>query len=118
MQPPLTAGGSRRLLKRLRDLMAGGGSGQDRLDQVVKFIAAELVAEVCSIYIMRAGEVLELFATQGLKQEAVHRTRLRGRRRHRRRHRRPRPAAGAGRRAGAPEFRRTARKPARRSTTR
>jgi len=76
MQPPLTAGGSRRLLKRLRDLMAGGGSGQERLNQVVKIIAADLVAEVCSIYIMRAGEVLELFATQGLKQEAVHQTRL------------------------------------------
>jgi phosphotransferase system enzyme I (PtsP) len=76
MQPPLTAGGSRRLLKRLRDLMAGGGSGQDRLNQVVKFIAADLVAEVCSVYIVRAGEVLELFATQGLKQEAVHKTRL------------------------------------------
>jgi phosphotransferase system enzyme I (PtsP) len=56
--------------------MAGGGSGQDRLNQVVKIIAADLVAEVCSIYIMRAGEVLELFATQGLKQEAVHKTRL------------------------------------------
>jgi phosphotransferase system enzyme I (PtsP) len=76
MQTPLTAGGSRRLLKRLRDLMAGGGSGQERLNQVVKIIAADLVAEVCSIYIMRAGEVLELFATQGLKQEAVHQTRL------------------------------------------
>ena len=76
MQPSLSAGGSRRLLKRLRDLMAGGGSGQDRLNQVVKIIAADLVAEVCSIYIMRAGEVLELFATQGLKQEAVHQTRL------------------------------------------
>lgn len=76
MQPSLTAGGSRRLLKRLRDLMAGGGSGQERLDQVVRIIAADLVAEVCSIYIMRAGEVLELFATQGLKQEAVHKTRL------------------------------------------
>jgi hypothetical protein len=35
MQPPLTAGGSRRLLKRLRDLMAGGASGQERLNQVV-----------------------------------------------------------------------------------
>lgn len=76
MQPSLGAGGSRRLLKRLRDLMAGGGSGQERLNHVVKIIAADLVAEVCSIYIMRAGEVLELFATQGLKQEAVHKTRL------------------------------------------
>ena len=36
-----------------------------------------MVAEVCSIYVMRAGEVLELFATEGLRSEAVHRTRLR-----------------------------------------
>ena len=40
-------------------------------------IAAEMVAEVCSAYVMRAGEVLELFATEGLRPEAVHRTRLR-----------------------------------------
>ena len=36
-----------------------------------------MVAEVCSAYVMRAGEVLELFATEGLRPEAVHRTRLR-----------------------------------------
>jgi len=35
------------------------------------------VAEVCSVYILRAGEVLELFATEGLNPAAVHRTRLR-----------------------------------------
>jgi len=69
--------GLRRLLSRLRDVMAGGGSAQDRLDQTVKIIAADLVAEVCSVYLMRAGEVLELFATEGLKAEAVHKTRLR-----------------------------------------
>src|SRR5258708_5931644 len=66
----------RRLLKRIRDLMADGGSGQDRLNQIVKFIAADMVAEVCSIDLVRGGEQLELFATEGLKQEAVHKTRL------------------------------------------
>ena len=66
----------RRLLKRIRDLMAAGGSGQERLNQIVKFIAADMVAEVCSIYLVRGGEQLELFATEGLKQEAVHKTRL------------------------------------------
>jgi len=68
---------SRRLLARLRDVMAGGGSGQERLDKVVHLIAADMVAEVCSCYVMRAGEVLELFATEGLKKTAVHKTRLR-----------------------------------------
>lgn len=69
--------GSRLLLRRLRDIMAGGGSAQERLDRIVALIAADMVAEVCSAYVMRAGEVLELFATRGLKPEAVHRTRLR-----------------------------------------
>jgi phosphotransferase system enzyme I (PtsP) len=57
--------------------MAGTGSAQARLSQVVKVVAANMVAEVCSIYLLRAGEVLELFATEGLKPEAVHVTRLR-----------------------------------------
>jgi phosphotransferase system, enzyme I, PtsP len=73
--PALT--GSRRLLRRLRDIMAGSGSAQQRLDKIVQVIAADMVAEVCSAYIMRAGEVLELFATEGLRREAVHNTRLR-----------------------------------------
>jgi phosphotransferase system enzyme I (PtsP) len=69
--------GTRRLLRRLRDIMAGSGTAQERLDRIVRDIAAEMVAEVCSAYVMRAGEVLELFATEGLRREAVHRTRLR-----------------------------------------
>src|ERR1700682_2041596 len=68
---------TRRLLRRLRDVMAGSGSAQERLDRIVRIVAAEMVAEVCSAYVMRAGEVLELFATEGLHAEAGHRTRLR-----------------------------------------
>ena len=68
---------SRRLLARLRDVMAGGGTAEIRLDQVVQLIAADLEADVCSCYVQRAGEVLELFATQGLKKAAIHNTRLR-----------------------------------------
>ncbi len=67
---------SRLVLRRLRDVMAGQGTAQDRLNTIVRIIAADMVAEVCSCYIMRAGEVLELFATEGLRPEAVHRTRL------------------------------------------
>jgi len=76
MQGHPGAAGPRRLLKRIRDLMAAGGAGQERLDQIVKIIAADMVAEVCSIYLMRGGNELELFATQGLNREAVHKTRL------------------------------------------
>lgn len=68
---------SRLVLRRLRDVMAGQGTAQERLNTIVRIIAADMVAEVCSCYIMRAGEVLELFATEGLRPEAVHRTRLR-----------------------------------------
>src|SRR5690348_15526166 len=68
---------NRRLLRRLRDIMAGSGTAQERLERIVRVVAAEMVAEVCSVDIMRAGEVLELFATEGLRPEAVHRTRLR-----------------------------------------
>ncbi|MCP4329161.1 MAG: phosphoenolpyruvate--protein phosphotransferase [Alphaproteobacteria bacterium] len=63
-------------MRRLRDVMSGGGDAQQRLDRIVHLIAAEMVAEVCSIYIRRSGNVLELFATEGLKQDAVHKTRL------------------------------------------
>jgi phosphotransferase system enzyme I (PtsP) len=68
---------TRRLLRRLRGIMAGAGAAQERLDHIVRVVAAEMVADVCSAYVMRAGEVLELFATEGLRREAVHRTRLR-----------------------------------------
>jgi phosphotransferase system enzyme I (PtsP) len=57
--------------------MAAPGEVQARLDKVVSLIAGNMVAEVCSVYVMRAGEVLELFATEGLKPGAVHKTRLR-----------------------------------------
>src|SRR3546814_637191 len=67
---------SRRLLRRVRDVMASGGSSQERLDRVVRVIAAEMVAEVCSVYLRRSGNILVLYATQGLKPEAVHVTRL------------------------------------------
>ena len=69
--------GHRRALKRLRDVMAGGGTAAERLDEIVNVVAADMKAEVCSVYIMRAGQVLELFATEGLNPDAVHRTRLR-----------------------------------------
>ncbi len=68
---------SRRLLAGLRDVMAGAGTDQDRLNEIVRLIAGEMRADVCSCYVMRAGEVLELFATEGLNKSAIHKTRLR-----------------------------------------
>ncbi|KAA5606451.1 phosphoenolpyruvate--protein phosphotransferase [Roseospira marina] len=74
---PFSDATGRRLLGRLREYMAGGGTVQERLDRTVRLIAEELRSDVCSCYVMRAGEVLELFATEGLSQTAVHVTRLR-----------------------------------------
>jgi phosphotransferase system enzyme I (PtsP) len=70
--------GTRRLLTRLRAMMAGGSSDTVAvLQQLTQLVAAELVAEVCTIYSMRPGDLLELTATFGLNQDAVGRTRLR-----------------------------------------
>ena len=71
------AGGPRLLLRRLREIMAEQTSAQMRLDKLVTVIASNMVAEVCSIYLRRAGKILELFATEGLNRDAVHATRLR-----------------------------------------
>jgi phosphotransferase system enzyme I (PtsP) len=57
--------------------MAEPLSAQARLDKIVQTIAANMVAEVCSVYVLRADGVLELFATEGLNRAAVHRVSLR-----------------------------------------
>src|ERR1700749_2586761 len=72
----MVAGGPRILLRRLREIMAEPGSAQLRLDKLVSLIATNMVAEVCSIYLRRAGKSLELFATEGLNRAAVHKTRM------------------------------------------
>ncbi|ATI42557.1 phosphoenolpyruvate--protein phosphotransferase [Pacificitalea manganoxidans] len=72
-----TGSGSRRLLGRLRQTLAEPGEGQERLDRIVKLIAEEMATHVCSIYLFRDAETLELCATEGLKAAAVHETRMR-----------------------------------------
>jgi len=67
-------GGPRVLLRRLREVMAERVSAQERLNKVVVLIAANMVAEVCSVYVLRVDGTLELYATEGLKPEAVHET--------------------------------------------
>ena len=70
-------GGPRVMLRRLREVMAEQVSAQERLDRIVVLVAANMVAEVCSVYVMRGDGTLELFATEGLKAEAVHKTSMR-----------------------------------------
>ncbi|MDO6728660.1 phosphoenolpyruvate--protein phosphotransferase [Marinovum sp. 2_MG-2023] len=75
--PDGTESESRKLLRRLRDLMAEEAAGQERLDKIVHLTADSMGTEVCSIYLFRDVETLELCATEGLKAEAVHQTRMR-----------------------------------------
>lgn len=64
------------MLRRIRDVMASPRSEQERLDAIVRVIAEEMRCDVCSTYLLRAGDVLELFASVGLNAAAVHLTRL------------------------------------------
>lgn len=64
----------RRLLARLRATMAAGAAP---LPEVARLVSGELVTEVCSVYALRPGDILELAATHGLNPSAVGRTRLR-----------------------------------------
>jgi phosphotransferase system, enzyme I, PtsP len=69
------AASAREILTKLHEVMAARTGAQAKLNQVVGIIAGALESEVCSIYLLRDG-VLELYATRGLKQEAVHVTKL------------------------------------------
>src|SRR5437868_12697115 len=66
-----------RLPEPARETMAEQVSAQERLDKIVVLIAANMVAEVCSVYVLRVDGTLELYATEGLNKEAVHQTVLR-----------------------------------------
>ncbi|MEM7731045.1 MAG: putative PEP-binding protein, partial [Pseudomonadota bacterium] len=68
---------SRQVLSRLRTLMSEEAGGQTRLDAITELMALEMHVEVCSIYLFRDEETLELCATEGLNPEAVHQTRMR-----------------------------------------
>lgn len=75
--PERTESDSRKLLGRLRDAMAGDDAGQARLDKITHLIATSMGCEVCSIYLFRDDDTLELCATEGLNKDAVHETRMR-----------------------------------------
>ena len=64
------------LLRQIRDVMSQAMSAQARLDKVVEVIAGGFASDVCSVYLLRAGDILELFASKGLKASSVHKTRL------------------------------------------
>jgi len=65
------------LMRQLRAFMADSMEPQTRLDRIVAEIAGNMGAQVCSLYVLRSDEVLELYATQGLKSQSVHLASLR-----------------------------------------
>lgn len=66
---------ARNILTGLHEVMASKANAQAKLNHVVNIIGEALDSEVCSIYLLRDG-ALELFATRGLNEDAVHVTRL------------------------------------------
>jgi phosphotransferase system enzyme I (PtsP) len=72
---PSAVAAARTILTRLHEVMASRMNAQAKLNTVVEVIGESLDSEVCSIYLLREG-MLELFATRGLAQEAVHVTRM------------------------------------------
>ena len=62
------------LLRRMHDVVAGEATAQERLDRLTSVIASHVVADVCSIYLRRPDDKLELYSTEGLNREAVHKT--------------------------------------------
>ena len=73
--PVSATASAREILTNLHDVMASRSPAQAKLNSVVRIIAEALNSEVCSIYLLREG-LLELFATVGLSQDAVHVTKL------------------------------------------
>ena len=64
------------LIRQLRAIMASSSEPQAKLDSIVKVIASNMIAEVSSIYVRLPDDTLELFATEGLRKEAVHSLRM------------------------------------------
>jgi len=67
---------SRQLLSEFRTIMQSAEPPEARLAEVVRLVARNMEAEVCSVYIRRADGALELFETEGLRREAIRITRM------------------------------------------
>ncbi len=67
---------SRQLLHGLLEILESIDDGQARLDRITDRITTILQTDVCSVYLLRTADSLELCATQGLNPQAVHVTRM------------------------------------------
>ncbi len=75
-KPGPKKGGVADLLRSMHDAVAADVSAQERLDTLTAVIARHVDSDVCSIYIRVPSDQLELYSTEGLNREAVHKTRL------------------------------------------
>ena len=69
--------GARALLRQLARRLSGINDPAERLAAIPQIVAEYIVAEVCSIYLLRGHRTLELCANTGLRPDAVGRVRLR-----------------------------------------
>ena len=65
------------LLKNIRKCVPLKISAEEKINLIIRKIIQELPVDVCSCYLIRPGDVLELYATMGLNVKAVHETFLR-----------------------------------------
>lgn len=70
------SGGLAVLFRTMHDALAVAQSAQERLDKLTRVIAQHVESDVCSIYLRLPSDQLELYSTEGLNREAVHKTRL------------------------------------------
>ncbi len=76
VKPSPSGARPRVLLRRIRETLARAGDREERLNRIVELIATNMVAEVCSIYLLDTDKKLELLATEGLNRDAMRRARL------------------------------------------
>ncbi len=67
----------RLLMASVRSVMMGSLPASQKIDEIVKLVAQAVRAEVCSCFVQRAGDLLELFSTVGLSSTLAHKARVR-----------------------------------------
>ncbi|MBO7244955.1 MAG: phosphoenolpyruvate--protein phosphotransferase [Alphaproteobacteria bacterium] len=68
---------SQDVLGEFKKLVKQNLSTEEKLNLITKLTAQHLKTDACTFYMMRPGEVLELYATYGLDKKSVHETFLR-----------------------------------------
>ncbi len=65
------------ILKKLNQIVSMNEPKQVRFDKITALLVETLDVQVCSCYVVRPGDILELFSTKGLDAASVHETFLR-----------------------------------------